>query len=218
MHGIFCIEGNIGAGKTTFIHSLVSYFETQNIEVHILEEPVSIWQSIKDENNTDILSHFYKDQKKWAFSFQMMAYISRLTLLKNTIKNYPNSVIITERSVFSDKHVFAKLLYDNNMINEIDYQIYNKWFDCFLDDIPILGIIYLKCSPTIANERIIKRNREGETIPLEYLVKCNKYHDEWLNSIKTNVLTIDCNKTNTQINTNEWHILLEKFIRSIINS
>ena len=190
MKGVFCIEGNIGAGKTTFINSLVSYFETQSITVHILEEPVAIWQSIKDINNKDILSHFYQDQKKWAFSFQMMAYISRLALLKNAITEYPNSVIITERSVFSDKHVFAKLLYDDNMINEIDYQIYNKWFDCFLDDIPILGIIYLKCSPMVANERIIKRNREGETIPVEYLVKCNRYHDEWLNSIETKILTI----------------------------
>ena len=27
---------------------------------------------------------------------------------------------------------------------------------------------------------MVKRNRKGETIPLEYLKMCHKYHDTWL--------------------------------------
>ena len=34
----------------------------------------------------------------------------------------------------------------------------------------------------MAFERVKKRNRSGETIPLEYLQKCHKYHDTWLNN------------------------------------
>ena len=41
--------------------------------------------NIKDENGVTILEKFYSDQNKYSFSFQMMAYISRLKLLKDTI-------------------------------------------------------------------------------------------------------------------------------------
>ena len=54
-------------------------------------------------------------------------------------------------------------------ISQIEYQIYNKWFDHFLKETPLAGIIYLRCDPKIANERVIKRARIGETIPLTYL-------------------------------------------------
>ena len=46
-------------------------------------------------------------------------------------------IIITERSVSTDKHVFAKMLYDDNKIEKDEYTIYNKWFYEFLDDINV---------------------------------------------------------------------------------
>ena len=64
------------------------------------------------------IEKFYKDQQKYAFSFQMMAYISRLALLRRVIRENPNAIIITERSVFTDKEVFAKMLYDEGKIEE----------------------------------------------------------------------------------------------------
>ena len=97
---IISIEGNMGVGKTTFINTLQGYFKDKR-PIHILEEPVSLWQSIKDHSGKDILSHFYENQSKWAFSFQMMAYISRIAILKQAIKDHPDSIIITERSVHS---------------------------------------------------------------------------------------------------------------------
>jgi deoxycitidine kinase/deoxyguanosine kinase len=51
------------------------------------EEPVDEWATIKDKAGKTILEKFYADQDKYAFAFQMMAYISRLTVLKNAIKN-----------------------------------------------------------------------------------------------------------------------------------
>ena len=45
----------------------------------------------------------------------MMAYISRLNKLKQAIemlKLKKNALIITERSLVTDKHVFAQMLYD----------------------------------------------------------------------------------------------------------
>ena len=107
-------------------------------------------QTIKDKDDKDILTYFYEDNKTWAFSFQMMAYISKLSLLKKTISDHPDAIIIVERSVYTDKNVFPKMLYDDNLINEINYQIYNKWFDHFVKEIKLDGIIYLKCDPKIS--------------------------------------------------------------------
>ena len=90
-----------------------------------LEEPVEDWESIQD-NNINIIEKFYENVEKYSFPFQMMAYISRLSNLRNIIKKYPESIIITERSLFTDKYVFAKMLFDSNKMNIYEYKIYNK--------------------------------------------------------------------------------------------
>ena len=72
------------------------------------------------------------------------------------------------------------MLYDDNKIEEINYQIYLKWFDEFITDIPITYFLYIQTDSNIAYQRVLKRNRKGENIDLDYLEMCNKYHDDWL--------------------------------------
>ena len=115
-----------------------------------------------------MLTLYYADQKKYAFSFQMMAYISRLHLLKKAIED-GYTIIISERSLATDKNVFAKMLYDDNKIEEVEYKIYLKWFDEFQKDFPKEHIAYVKTSPEVAHFRVNKRGRAGEDIPLDYL-------------------------------------------------
>ena len=182
------IEGNIGSGKSTLIRLLRKKYP----EIICVLEPVKEWAKIKDKEGENILTKFYRDQKKYSFSFQMMAYISRLASIKKVIENNKYKIIVTERSVYTDKEVFAKMLYDDDKIEEINYQIYLQWFNEFIKDIPLNGIIYLRTSPEKSLERIIKRGREGEIIPLEYLEKCYNYHEEWLKD-KNKILILDGN-------------------------
>lgn len=184
MSRIISIEGNIGSGKSTLVSDLQLYFKNKGItndKVVFLQEPVDIWNTIRDDEGT-IIEHFYKDQDKYSFPFQMMAYISRLAKIREAIKKYPKAIIITERSLYTDKYVFAKMLYDNNKIDEVSYQIYLKWFNHFIEDLPKHEFIYIKTKPEKCLERINKRNRSGETIELEYLDNCDKYHDKMLTS------------------------------------
>jgi len=191
MSVILSIEGNIGSGKSTIIEYLKNNFEDKNII--FLPEPVDEWEKIKDKDNNSVLQNFYADQKKYSFAFQMMAYISRLNLLRNTIKNNPNKIIISERSLFTDKYVFAKMLYDSDNMNEIEYKIYNNWFGSFLDLAPISKMIYLKTDPKISFERISIRNREGENnIPYEYIQNCHSYHNSMYEKINFEKKIIDC--------------------------
>ena len=181
---IISIEGNIGSGKSTLLENLRNHFaDCPNII--FLKEPVDEWATIKDDNGVTMLEKFYENQEKYSFSFQMMAYISRLSNLKQAVEkiqnsdtNFPNHIIISERSLYTDKLVFAQMLHDSGHLECIQFQIYLKWFDEFAKQFPISKMIYVKTSPERCHYRILKRSRIGENqIPLEYLDTCDEYHD-----------------------------------------
>jgi deoxyadenosine/deoxycytidine kinase len=122
----------------------------------------------------------------------MMAYITRLSIIKKALTSLPpDTIIITERSIFTDREIFAKMLYDDNKIESIEYQIYLRWFNEF-KTINLDGIIYVQTLPGVCNERIGIRNRKGEsTINMEYIKECDRYHENWINSTDIPVLVMD---------------------------
>ena len=220
---IISIEGNIGSGKSTLLANLKKHFKN-NKHVVFLKEPVDEWSKIKDENNITILEKFYIDQEKYSFSFQMMAYISRLKLLKDSIKEIKYTendfetkyVIITERSLYTDKMVFAKMLYDTGKIESINYQIYLNWFNTFADDFPVNKIIYVKTEPEICHQRITERHRDGEdNIPIDYLKSCSKYHDNMLDKNLSECVCKDQIVLNGNNNIYENESILNEWINSI---
>ena len=195
---IVSFDGNIGSGKST----IVKYFENnfikyinqkgKDLKVCFLPEPVHIWETIKDTDGQNAIQKFYADNEKYAFPFQMMAYISRLSIFKKAvIEEY--DIIFTERSVLTDRNIFAKMLYNSGKMNEIEYQIYNMWFDEFAEIVQNTKTVYIRTSPVVCKTRIDKRARSGEAnIPLSYLENCHEYHEEWL-SKGNDVLIIDGN-------------------------
>ncbi len=181
---IVSIEGNIGSGKSTLLSHLKELFKDDN-DVIFVDEPVEAWEQIKDKQGNTMLQKFYQDQEKYAFPFQMMAYISRLAVLKKALEENPNAIIITERSLQTDKFVFAKMLYDMDKIEDVNYQIYETWFETFLTDCQLAKIVYVRTDPSICLDRIKQRSRDGEsTISLDYLQKCHVYHENMMESNK----------------------------------
>ena len=179
---IISIEGNIGSGKSTLINKLKKEFTSVGMTpVIYIDEPVKIWNTIMDKNGDNIIKKYYEDQKKYAFQFQMMAYITRITELRKAMEKYNgNCIIITERSIETDKEVFAKMLYEKKILDNISYTIYLKWFEELSRDLKVNELIYLKTEPETALKRVIKRNRPGETIPIDYLKDCHERHERWL--------------------------------------
>ena len=187
------IEGNIGSGKSTLLMHLKEFFNKQKLNVGYVDEPVDDWAQIKDSNGKTMLELYYADQTRYAFTFQMMAYITRLVNIKKSLA-LNHDVIILERTMITDREVFAKMLYDDGKMNNVEYQIYNKWFNAFTDIIPEMYYIYVKTTPQISHSRIAIRNRSGESIPIEYLIKCDKYHEDWLNKIPSDrILKVNSN-------------------------
>ena len=187
---IVSVEGNIGSGKSTFIRQLQTYTNThtqpQAYSITFIQEPVDEWEKIRDSSGESILEKFYKNQAEYGFSFQIMAYITRLRKLVDAIESNPDGIFICERSLETDKYVFAKMLYDDQKIKEIDWNIYNYWFQTFVDKVQTNKIIYIQTSPMNCYNRVKQRNRSGENnIPLVYLKK-----KENVLSLKQNILTI----------------------------
>lgn len=186
---LISIEGNIGSGKSTVLKLL-----KQNCDKSIvfIDEPVSEWQTIEDSSGKNILELFYADKKKYSFTFQILAYITRLRKILDVIKNNQDKIIIMERSIYTDKFVFAKMLYENKFIEDIEWKTYNYWFDTFKNSTKLDGIVYVNTKPEICFERIKKRNRDGESnIEINYLNECHQKHLDWINNENINVLRID---------------------------
>ena len=181
---IFSIDGNIGSGKTSIFRYLEENFTSyckmnnKNLKVCFLQEPIDEWETIVDFDNKNIITKFYENNEKYAFPFQMMAYITRLSLFKDAIaENF--DIIFTERSMLTDKNIFVKMLFDSEKMNVIEYQIYNIWFNEFSNFLKNIKQVYIKTDPEICKKRIIKRNRKGENIDNEYLELCHYYHEVW---------------------------------------
>ena len=175
-------DGNIGSGKSTMMKKAHEFYKDSE-NVIFAEEPVEKWKLIKDKNGTEMLKLFYQDQEKHAFKFQIMAFVSRLTGLREIVKENPdkNIVIITERSLYTDKEIFAKMLYDQGKMSDVEHQIYLTLFDEFALEFEVNKVVYIRTDPVKCHERIHVRAREGEElIPLAYLEECHKYHEEFL--------------------------------------
>jgi deoxyadenosine/deoxycytidine kinase len=210
---IISFDGNIGSGKSTTCYEYEQYLKSKmntndpvfpNItsfeeEVCFVDEPVDLWNQICDKDGVNILTNLYKDIRANAFKFQMMAYISRLSILRKAVKNPKIKLIITERSVETDRNVFAKMLYDVRDISHDEFQIYNLWFDEFLVDVPLSGIVYINASPDVCIKRIGKRARAGEIIQADYIQRCHQYHEDWIRGRACHLLELaadeDMNET-----------------------
>ena len=197
------IEGNIGSGKSTFIELLNNHldkFRKDYIEPNVVLEPVDDWLNTKDSDGKHILEKFYGDQEKWSFAFQMNSFISRIKKIEDVFTmshSGKGEMVLAERSIYTDRHCFSKLCYENGKMTKMEYDIYCRWSDWLADEFHMKpdAYIYLRCLPNVNSERITERSREGEeNIPIEYLSALHDKHDEWMAKEKETVpvLTIDC--------------------------
>lgn len=192
---IVSLEGNIGAGKSTIVQKLQQIYEGDEetstkyfgklakAKIVFMQEPVDVWTTVCDGNTGEsILEMFYKNPTKYSFAFQVMVYNTHLQAFRRVVKENPDCVLlICERSIDAGRYIFAEMLRDDGMIDNISYQVYANLFDSNIGDFPLNAILYLDVAPEVCLERIGKRSRDGEnSISLEYLEKCERYYKNWL--------------------------------------
>ena len=216
------IEGNIGSGKSTIIEKCKNFLEKKTYnqypekfskimflkdqnqinKISFLKEPIEKWLNTIDECDGDnILDKFYKNPPRWGYSFQMNAFITKSKQILNLISK--NRILITERSINSDNHVFTSILLEDKIMTSIEKILYSEWYYWIKDSFKIPDpnyYIYLKVDPDVALSRIKKRSRDEEDgVSIEYLKKIEDKHNDWLLHLE-NTTVINLNHDTNLVN------------------
>jgi len=175
---IYTIDGNIGSGKTTILNYLHKY---KHFQIDL--EPIEKWQSFLDN------IYIYKTGY---FNFQIKVWLDRAWIQEKE----NNSLIFMERSPFFIRNTFNKNDYNNNHINEEEFNVINELYNKTDTIWKSNNYIYLKSSPFKCYERIIKRGRQNEinNITLDYIKDIHLLHEETYNKAleqKYNIIIID---------------------------
>ena len=174
---IISVDGQIGGGKSY----LLEHLRTVMPDVEVVLEPVGEWMRLKDATGKSLLELFYEDKKRWAYTFQNCAILTRLRTILAAMKTTTKRVILTERSVLTDRYVFAEMLREDGTLDPLEWELYETWFNTFAADLPIKGVVYLTTGVGTSAQRIITRGRAGEEhIPLDYLAALDAQHHRWL--------------------------------------
>ncbi|XP_060712271.1 deoxycytidine kinase 2-like isoform X2 [Hemiscyllium ocellatum] len=190
------VEGNIAVGKSTFAELLEQVASKQ---WEIVREPIAKWCNIPTSSNSELsstqktagnlLQMLYQDPHRWSYTFQSYSCMSRIKVhlapVSPRLLSAEQPVQIFERSVYSDRYVFASNLYEIGWLNEIEWTVYQDWHTYLLNQfgsrVALEGIIYLQASPEKCLERLHRRGRDEEReIQLEYLKQLHSQHENWL--------------------------------------
>ena len=78
---LISIEGNIGAGKSTLLDAL----RESNPDWVFIDEPVGVWSAFRNEGGENMLEVFYRDRKRWSYTFQNCALLTRFQNIETEI-------------------------------------------------------------------------------------------------------------------------------------
>ncbi|XP_034548559.1 deoxyguanosine kinase, mitochondrial isoform X2 [Notolabrus celidotus] len=192
------IEGNIAVGKSTFARLLQSACP----DWQVMAEPVSKWQNIQSGTSkekdsvspqatvSNLLQMMYQDPQRWSYTFQTYSCMSRLrTQLQpppaHLLSSEGTPVQVYERSVYSDRYIFALNMFELGCINPTEWAIYQDWHSLLVEQfghqVELEGIIYLRAPPGKCMERLEHRGRaEEKEVKLDYLNKLHSQHERWL--------------------------------------
>lgn len=188
------IEGNIAVGKSTFARLL----QKTEQDWEVIAEPIGKWQNVDQTNQTEhcpqstsnLLQMMYHDPKRWSYTFQTFSCMSRMRshlqpLSAGSLKSSGSPVRVYERSVYSDRYIFALNMFELGCINATEWAVYQDWHSFLVEQfghrVQLEGIIYLRASPQTCMERLGRRGRvEEQGIQLDYLEKLHTRHEDWL--------------------------------------
>uniref|UniRef100_G3P0Z5 deoxyguanosine kinase n=1 Tax=Gasterosteus aculeatus aculeatus TaxID=481459 RepID=G3P0Z5_GASAC len=184
-------------GKSTFARLMQSACR----DWELVAEPVSKWQNIESGTSkgtdaspqstvSNLLQMMYQDPERWSYTFQTYSCMSRLrTQLQpppaRLLRSEGTPVQVYERSIYSDRYIFALNMFELGCINSTEWAVYQDWHSLLVEQfghqVELEGIIYLRAPPKRCMERLRCRGRAEETgVKLEYLDKLHVQHERWL--------------------------------------
>jgi len=166
MKKFVAVAGNIGVGKSTLVELLCDHLVWQPFFEPVTENPY--------------LADFYDNMRSWSFHSQIFFLTHRLRAHRQLL-DHPTSVI-QDRTVYEDAEVFARNLYNQNLIHDRDYSTYRDLYDVLTQFLPPPDlVIYLRASIPTLVDRIANRGRDYERqITSVYLSQLNDLYETWI--------------------------------------
>jgi deoxyadenosine/deoxycytidine kinase len=160
------VAGNIGAGKTSLTERIGSRLGWQRGFESVADNPY--------------LSDFYGNMQKWSFHLQVF-FLGHRAEQHEVLAHSPRSAI-SDRSIYEDAHIFARVLHHMNNLNERDYQAYRSVYKRVVESLPNPDLLlYLRAPVPVLMDRIHHRGREMEKgITAEYLALLDSFYEEWM--------------------------------------
>lgn len=165
------LEGNIASGKSTLGDTL-----RHSDTFHFIPEPVPVWQ---EGFAINWLDRFYADMPRWSFTFQMVAFSTRVQALADRPMD---KITVAERSIGTDRYAFAPGLHATGGMDDHEWELYCTFWEAMAPNVPQPDLIlYLRTPAEECMHRLKQRNRSEETgVTLEYLCELGERHDDWL--------------------------------------
>jgi deoxyadenosine/deoxycytidine kinase len=179
MESVICIDGVVGAGKTTLGEILA-----KELGMTFFREPV---------DTNPLLDKFYYDRNRYSFPLQVYFLNKRFKMLKEAEKL---AGCIMDRSIYGDV-IFARLLMQNEQMSPEEYDLYEELLHNMLEHVsrPKL-MIYLDITVDNAIGRIRERGRSYEQIVERgYWESLNQHYTAYFDSYNfSELLRIDFNE------------------------
>jgi len=196
------VAGNIGTGKTTLSNMLANHFRW---DAH--------FESVSDN---PYLSDFYVDMKRWSFPLQIYFMTHRVKSHQNITEGASSA--IQDRTIYEDANIFARNLFEQNLMEERDYHNYLEVYKVVTSTLQAPDLmIYLRKSLPKLKEQIKKRGRDYEQdMPEDYLSNLNRYYDEWIDRYDLGKkLVIESDHLDFVANTQDFDAICQKVVESL---
>ncbi|MDR9458201.1 MAG: 2-amino-4-hydroxy-6-hydroxymethyldihydropteridine diphosphokinase [Salegentibacter sp.] len=189
------VEGNIGAGKTSFSTMISQDFNAKLILERFKDNP--------------FLPKFYENKERYAFPLEMSFLADRYQQLVDDLAQYD----LFKDFVISDYDVFKSLIFAKITLHEDEYSLYHKLFNMMYKELVKPDLyIYLYQNTDRLLENIKTRGRDYEqNIQPDYLVEINKSYLSFIKSqTKLRVQIIDISEKDFVNNRKDYLDLLSE--------